>query len=476
MKAFHICAPDIHHQGVIAHILESLDDKIELNRRMNETLEAMARAIFKSWFVDFDPVRAKAEGRKPFGMDSETAALFPDSFVDSPLGKVPKGWEAGRLDDILVLQRGFDLPMKKRVAGEIPVIASAGVTGFHNEAKVAPPGIVTGRSGSIGGVQYISVPFWPLNTTLWVKEFKSGNPVYSYFLLKNLNLERYNAGSGVPTLNRNHVHPLPCIIPPRTVMQAFENLTAPMFENIQSALLQSETLAAIRDTLLPKLLSGKIHVGDIATTDKVPKAVEAVVKPKAKRKPKPKAPDEFQEAVLISALVRELAVKYPLGRKRYTKFAYFVHRKAEHDVQQSYLKKAAGPYNPWTKYGGPEKIALGNKYIKHEQKDRYRGYVPGEKNKDIDKYIGRYGFDDALSWAVKTFRYATNDDLELFSTVDFAALGIVSNEQQPNVDGVKAVISGHPEWKAKLESGLFSDGNIARALKVLATYFPETYQ
>src|SRR5690606_370307 len=96
-----IILPPLKEQKAIAHILGTLDDKIELNRKMNETLEAMARAIFKSWFVDFDPVRAKMDSRQPYGMDTETAALFPDSFEDSELGKIPKGWKAGRLDEII---------------------------------------------------------------------------------------------------------------------------------------------------------------------------------------------------------------------------------------------------------------------------------------------------------------------------------------------------------------------------------------
>ena len=89
--------PPLPKQAGIAHILGTLDDKIELNRRMNQTVEAIARAIFKSWFVDFDPVHAKAEGREPVGMDPETAALFPDSFQDSPLGKIPTGWEVSTI-------------------------------------------------------------------------------------------------------------------------------------------------------------------------------------------------------------------------------------------------------------------------------------------------------------------------------------------------------------------------------------------
>ena len=93
--------PPLSEQRAIAHILGTLDDKIELNRRMNETLEAMARALFKSWFVDFDPVRAKAEGRQPFGMNAATAALFPNSFQDSPLGKIPRGWKAVPLPEVV---------------------------------------------------------------------------------------------------------------------------------------------------------------------------------------------------------------------------------------------------------------------------------------------------------------------------------------------------------------------------------------
>jgi len=127
IESFSICAPiDIGEQRAIAQTLGALDNKIELNRRMNETLEAMARAIFKSWFVDFDPVRAKAEGRQPFGMDAETAALFPDSFEDSPLSKIPKGWSLRELDAIAHFLNGLALQRYPAQDGEsLPVIKIA---------------------------------------------------------------------------------------------------------------------------------------------------------------------------------------------------------------------------------------------------------------------------------------------------------------------------------------------------------------
>ena len=117
-------------------MLGALDDKIELNRRMNATLEAMARALFQSWFVDFDPVRAKLDGRPPTGLDQATAALFPAAFQDSELGEIPIDWAVGRLDDALVLQGDLDLPTSERTHGKYPVMAASGPNGCHDKFMV----------------------------------------------------------------------------------------------------------------------------------------------------------------------------------------------------------------------------------------------------------------------------------------------------------------------------------------------------
>lgn len=110
------------------------------------------------------------------------------------------------LNEFITLQRGFDLPKHDRIEGEVPVVASTGIGGYHNESKVLAPGVVIGRSGSIGGGQYIEDDFWPLNTTLWVKDFKGHNPRFVYYLLKSIDFSIFNVGSGVPTLNRNHLN------------------------------------------------------------------------------------------------------------------------------------------------------------------------------------------------------------------------------------------------------------------------------
>jgi len=261
VPGFELHIPPLEEQRAIAHILGTLDDKIELNRRMNETLEAMARALFKSWFVDFDPVRAKAEGRDP-GLPKPLADLFPHSFQDSSLGEIPNGWKIGRLDEMVLLHRGFDLPTPNRTPGPYPVMAASGPSGTHAEYKVRGPGITTGRSGLLGKVFFVHEDFWPLNTSLWVKEFRGARPIYAFHLLSGLDFNLFNAGSAVPTLNRNHVHGLPIVIPPIGLVEYFERLIARLYRRAYQNERESGTLAAIRDTLLPKLISGEIRVKD----------------------------------------------------------------------------------------------------------------------------------------------------------------------------------------------------------------------
>lgn len=256
-----VTLPPISIQRSIAKILAALDDKIDLNRRMSETLEAMARALFKSWFVDFDPAHPRARD-KTFGFAQQLNPLFPKETVDSEIGDIPKGWRVGRLDDVLILQRGFDLPSSERVAGSYPILAASGPNGTHHVAMVKGPGVTTGRSGVLGSVFYVHEDFWPLNTSLWVKEYKRSKPAYAYHLLKGIDFLTFNAGSAVPTLNRNHVHGLPTLIPPDGLVRAFEETATGYLQRQRIAEKESMTLGAVRDALLPKLISGELRVRD----------------------------------------------------------------------------------------------------------------------------------------------------------------------------------------------------------------------
>lgn len=256
LKTIELSLPPLTEQRAIAHILGTLDDKIELNRRRNQTLEAMARALFKDWFVDFGPVRAKMKGREPY-LPADLWQHFPGR-LDAD-GK-PEGWESGRLDDALVLQRGFDLPASARTHGMYPVMAASGINGYHDKHMAKGPGITTGRSGILGRVFLVQSDFWPLNTSLWVKEFKRVSPFYAFELLRGLDFEMFNAGSAVPTLNRNHVHNLPIFLPPRQLIDSFDEQVMPMRTAQQKNEDECELLAQLRDTLLPKLISGELRV------------------------------------------------------------------------------------------------------------------------------------------------------------------------------------------------------------------------
>jgi type I restriction enzyme, S subunit len=260
LSAVPIYLPPLHVQLEIAAMLSALDDRITLMRETNATLEGIAQALFKSWFVDFDPVRAKMQGRAPEGMDEATAALFPDSLEESALGLVPRGWRVGTLQDLLLLQRGFDLPSDQRVLGDYPIIAASGPSGTHNVPMAKAPGVVTGRSGVLGRVFLELDDYWPLNTTLWVKEFRAAKPCYAYELLSLLDLKSFNAGSAVPTLNRNHIHGLTYLVPPGDCVAAYELIAIQLHERAKLNNEQAQTLATLRDTLLPRLISGALRL------------------------------------------------------------------------------------------------------------------------------------------------------------------------------------------------------------------------
>ena len=243
--------PQVAVQRRIASILSAYDDLIENCQRRIRILEDMARGLYREWFVHFRFPGADALPR-----------------VDSPLGPIPQGWEVGRLDEVLVLQRGFDLPKGDRVDGSIPIYAASGITGFHDQAKVRAPGVVTGRSGTIGEVLYVQEDFWPLNTTLWVKAFAKSEPLFAYYLLHSLDLKQFNSGAAVPTLNRNDVHGIPVVVPARGIQQRFQQIAGSMHAQARTLTTKITNLRRTRDLLLPRLLSGQIDVGVVG--DAVP--------------------------------------------------------------------------------------------------------------------------------------------------------------------------------------------------------------
>lgn len=259
--------PPLPDQQAIAHILGMLDDKIELNRKMNQTLEAMARAIFKSWFVDFDPVRAKAEGRWPRGaslpgLPADMWDRFPSEFQESELGPVPKGWRIATIGDACLFAYGKALKEELRQPGIVPVFGSNGQVGWHDAALVRGPGIIVGRKGNPGVVTWSQDDFFPIDTTFYVIAKSVASVPYLLFTLKDAYLGRLESDSAVPGLNRDAAQSVLSLIPPAEVVAGFDEAAEHLLELVALSDKQSRTLAAIRDTLLPKLISGEIRVPD----------------------------------------------------------------------------------------------------------------------------------------------------------------------------------------------------------------------
>lgn len=256
-RSFPIKLPALSEQQAIAHILGTLDDKIELNRRQNATLEAMAQAIFKDWFVDFGPVHAKMEGRQPEGMSREIADLFPDRLDDE--GK-PEGWEWKTLDSILELCYGKALKASERIPGKTPVYGSGGITGYHNQALVITPSIIVGRKGTIGSLYIEHRPFYPIDTVFYVKSDYS--IFFCYFILKQQKLKDMNTDAAVPGLNRNNVYRLVFSMPSNIVIEKFDAYIQNIYKKIYHNYSEISILISLRDTLLPKLISGELRVPD----------------------------------------------------------------------------------------------------------------------------------------------------------------------------------------------------------------------
>lgn len=258
-----IPAPSIQEQAAISELLGLLDDRITLLRETNATLEAIAQALFKSWFVDFDPVRAKQEGRAPEGMDEATAALFPDSFEESELGLVPKGWRVGSFADVCIISSGKRPPDRSdtaRDACSIPLYGGAGVMGYTSASLFDVPKIVTGRVGTLGKVHIAYPPFWASDNVLVVTP--NDKTLFSVVLhwLRSVDVVALNRGSTQPLLTQRDLGAQPGVIPHSSVVVEFEDVVSPLYQQIREQEHQAQTLAALRDTLLPRLISGQLRL------------------------------------------------------------------------------------------------------------------------------------------------------------------------------------------------------------------------
>lgn len=270
--------PPLPEQRRIAKILGDLDDKIELNRRMNETLEAMARALFKSWFVDFDPVRAKMEGRQPGGMDAETAALFPDKLVDSELGMIPEGWKVGAVSDFVEVERSainpaqypeepfehYSLPAFDE--GRMPKV-DLGITIKSNKLILKPGSVLLSKLNP--HIPRIWLPtLHTVRRSVCSTEFIVARPrsrfstefVYSYLTSSYFDSVYSTLVSGTTGSHQRipvgSLLELSTSIPYIILVERYTSTVRSLFTQINSNLIESQSLANLRDLLLPKLMGG----------------------------------------------------------------------------------------------------------------------------------------------------------------------------------------------------------------------------
>lgn len=276
-----VAVPSFDEQVRIADVLMLLDDRIDLLRQANATLESIAQALFKSWFIDFDPVRAKAEGREPEGMDAATAALFPAEFEASVLGSIPKGWSVGTFGELAILSKGavspMDLPTRLYEhyslpafdAGQLPVLEE-GAAIKSNKTRVPRGAVLQSKLNphiprvwlveDPGEQAVCSTEFLP-----WVAS-KCANPALVYCTLRSPTFEAQVRTLVTGTSNSHQrvkpdqVAALSVVVAPPAVTEAFDSVASTLLAKVAANRLQARSLAEVRDALLPRLISGKLRL------------------------------------------------------------------------------------------------------------------------------------------------------------------------------------------------------------------------
>ena len=294
MSAVPFALPPLAEQNAIAAVLGALDDKIELNRRMNATLEAMARALFQSWFVDFDPVRAKLDGRQPPGLDLATAALFPKSFQNAEALHIPAGWTVRPVGEVVECVGGgtpstteskywqggthhWTTP-KDFSSLQAPIL-------LDTDRKLTEAGIAKISSGllpvgslllsSRAPVGYLAITAIPVAINQGFIALKCNAHASNFFMLNwcQMNMaeiESRATGTTFAEISKQNFRPIPVVLPPKELMAVFTAEVAPLYAQITANLHQSRTLATLRDTLLPKLLSGELSVAAVVQSPTLP--------------------------------------------------------------------------------------------------------------------------------------------------------------------------------------------------------------
>ena len=239
---FPISLPSLSTQQKISKILSTIDAKIENNRKINDNLEQQAEALYKSWFVDFEPFK-----------DQE--------FVESEFGLIPEGWQCTTLSELLSIKYGKD--HKKLAEGTIPVYGSGGLMRYVDTKLHEGEAVLIPRKGTLNNVMYVNEAFWTVDTMFYSIPKQENSCIYAYLFLANKDLASMNAGSAVPSMTTDILNNMLIIAPPAEVLRQFNNICNVYFSRINQNNIENANLSNQRDTLLPKLMSGELKVNEI---------------------------------------------------------------------------------------------------------------------------------------------------------------------------------------------------------------------
>ena len=221
---------------------KSYHHSLRKTKRINDNLEQQAQALFKAWFVDFEPFK---DGK----------------FVDSELGRIPEGWQVGQLDELIEIKYGKD--HKKLLSGNIPVYGSGGIMRYVNMPIYEKESVLIPRKGSLNNVLYVNHPFWTVDTMFYTRMKINGIAKFIYLFISPIDLLSMNSGSAVPSMTTDILSKIRLVIPPKNIFDNFESLIVPFFEKIDSCNKEIYKLSNLRDALLPKLMSGELSINTI---------------------------------------------------------------------------------------------------------------------------------------------------------------------------------------------------------------------
>jgi type I restriction enzyme, S subunit len=238
--------PDMIEQSRIAAVLDTVNEAIAKTEALIAKLKQVRAGMLHDLFTR--------------GLDENGDLRDPERFQDSPLGRIPRDWRISTLGAELPLQRGFDITVAQQREGEVPVVSSSGITSYHDTAMVAGPGVVTGRKGKLGGVFYIDRDFWPHDTSLWVTDFHGNSAKFAALCLGQMRLERFDAATSVPTLNRNTIHPLHLALPSRSEQERIVSAVEDWDKFLATECKWLDKLGKIKSGLMADLLAGRVRV------------------------------------------------------------------------------------------------------------------------------------------------------------------------------------------------------------------------